>query len=242
MANDIAIPLKGGHHTTDPRLDRLPRWDVRNEAYGIRALVSPAQAVAPRSYTWRCATFLDQGAEGACVGFSWTHELAARPVVQPGLTDQYARDLYHAAQVIDPWPGGSYPGADPVYEGTDVLSAAKILQTRGMFSEYRWALDINDLILAVGYKGPAVLGVNWYEGMFYPDAEGYIHVSGQVAGGHAILCNGVNLPGRYFKLHNSWGQAWGVQGACRVSFADMERLLGEFGEACIPVGRRMVRS
>ena len=92
----------------------------------------------------------------------------------------------------------------------------------GHLAEYRWAFSLNDLILAVGYKGPAVLGINWYQNMFDADYNGFIHVGGEIAGGHAILCYRVNIKLKEFSLWNSWGQSWSKNGTCKVSFADME--------------------
>jgi C1A family cysteine protease len=56
-------------------------------------------------------------------------------------------------------------------------------------------------------------------------------------GGHAILCHGFNVKGNYFKLHNSWGPNWGVNGECKISFEDMDKLLKQHGEAVIPTKR-----
>ncbi len=105
--------------------------------------------------------------------------------------------------------------------------------------EYRWAFGLDDLILAVGYAGPAVLGLNWYEGMLQTDTRGYIKPTGKLAGGHAIVCHGVSVKDHYFKLHNSWGKDWGQNGECRITFVDMDKLLREQGEACVPVVRSM---
>lgn len=225
--------LRDGSTVTDPRLGRIAQFDERSRAFPIRLLV---EAKKPRSYTWRCNTWLDQGQEGACVGFSWSHELAARPVEQ-AVDAAYARRLYHEAQKIDEWPGGSYPGARPVYEGTSVLAGAKVLSKWGRIPEYRWAFGLQDLILAVGYTGPAVIGVNWYERMFAPGSDGFLRVGGAVAGGHAIAVIGVSVPRRAFRLHNSWGKSWGDQGRAWLSWDDMERLLHEQGDACVPVKR-----
>lgn len=222
------MQLKGGYKTKDPRLDRLPQFDDRSLDYPVRQLVATKE---PRSYTWRCNKWLDQGREGACVGFSMGHELIARPKELLTIDNNYARNrIYKEAQKIDEWPGENY-------EGTSVLAGAKIVQSLGHFKEYRWAFGIDDLILALGYTGPAVLGVNWYTGMFRTDDKGFIRVSGSVAGGHAILARSVNLRGEYAILRNSWGNDWGTNGDCKISFGDLRRLLQEDGEACIPVGR-----
>lgn len=221
------IKLRDGSTVEDPRLDRLPSFDPRSVSYPVMATIEVSK---PRSYTWRCDYYFDQGQEGACVGFSVAHELSARPVAVKGLGDDFARELYRAAQKVDEFPGENY-------SGTSVLAGIKTAQSMGYFGEYRWAFSLNDLVMAVGYKGPAVLGINWYEGMFRPDPAGFIHPSGNVAGGHAILCNGVDVKGKRFRLHNSWGTDWGVGGDCYLSFEDMERLLTESGDACIPVKR-----
>lgn len=233
-----AFTLKDGSEVADKRLARIVQFDDKSRGYPIRATISPG--AQPRSYTWGCGTHLDQGAEGACVGFSMTHELIARPKVVAGVDARFARsEVYWEAQKIDPWEGGAYPGASPFYEGTSVLAGIKILKKLGYVQEYRWCFGLEDLVLAVGYKGPAVLGIAWYEGMFQPWPCGHIHVSGQVAGGHAILCKGVSVRDRTFTLHNSWGPAWGNGGDCRITWDEMDRLLHEQGEAVIPLSRSL---
>ena len=211
---------------TPRKFDRLIQFDERSRKFPIRTVVPKV----PRSYTWRVGLNLDQGSEGACVGFAWAHELAARPVVQGNITNDLARRVYHEAQKIDEWPGEAY-------DGTSVLAGAKIVQSFGAMSEYRWAFGLEDLRLAVGHAGPAVLGIDWYEGMWDTDGDGFIHTTGEVVGGHAICCYGVDQKNKFFRLHNSWGENWGIRGACRINFADMEILLAHYGEACIPTKR-----
>lgn len=223
------IVLKNNTFTMNSRLDRVKFFDERSRNYPIRTTVGVRQ---PRSYTWRCNAQLDQGPDGACVGFGVTHELIARPAEVQGLTARYAKEVYWEAQKIDPWDGGSYPGGYPFYEGTSVLAGVKIVQKLGWIEEYRWAFGIEDLKLGVGYHGPAVIGINWYEGMFYPDSKGYIRPTGQVAGGHCVLVNAINVKEGRFTIHNSWGAGWGNNGECYITFADMAKLLNEDGEAC----------
>jgi C1A family cysteine protease len=61
-------------------------------------------------------------------------------------------------------------------------------------------------------------------------------------GGHCLLCRGVNVREGYFLLRNSWGKSWGKDGDCRISFADMKRLLADGGESVFFVGRHSVPS
>lgn len=220
--------LKGGFTTTDPRLDRVPQFDERSRDYPITALLR--SSAKPRGYTWRGGPVTDQGREGACVGHGWTGELTARPTpIQVPLPDQYAFQLYKRCQQIDQWPGEGY-------SGTSVIAGAQELASRGFLREYRWAFGLDDLILALGYKGPAVLGIPWYDSM-YSAPGGVVRVEGRMVGGHCILARGVNIKQQYVLLRNSWGPGWGTGGDARISFADLGRLLNEDGEACIPVFR-----
>jgi hypothetical protein len=230
--------------------DRLVQFDERSRRF--RA-VEGIEDLPFRSYTWPCKTWLDQGPDGACVGFAISHELAAIPYAYP-VSDDFARLLYHRAQQLDPWEGESY-------SGTSVLAGMKAVQElhnkkgEKLISEYRWAFGLEDLIRAIGRKGPAVIGCDWWTGMFDTDADGYIHVTGSIAGGHAIMARGVRIryrkdvplvPNRmdsvdmdksYITLHNSWSKEWGLDGTCKISLTDMDRLLKEDGEAVIPVVR-----
>lgn len=228
--------LKDGSQVMDRRLTRLVQFDERSREFPVTAAI-PTGA-KPRSFGWPCPKVLDQGPDGACVGFSMAHELIASPSMVKGIGAPFAKEqVYWEAQKIDQWPGGSYPGASPQYEGTSVLAGIKMLKKLGYISEYRWAFGLEDLVLAVGYTGPAIIGIPWYEGMFTPAGCGHVHVTGQVAGGHAILCRGVSVKHKTFTLHNSWGPGWGKKGTALVSWDEMEQLLHQSGEAVIPTVR-----
>lgn len=229
MTDDM-FRLKGQRITADRRLDRIPEFDPKSRRFGI-AEVLPDKP--KRSYSWRTAKVLDQGREGACVGFGWSHELLARPVVQGGVDDAYALSIYHEARELDDWPGEDY-------SGTSVLAGAKAVQRRGHMTEYRWGFSLDELVMALGYQGPVVLGLNWYTGQMAADAENYIRPTGQVEGGHAICAFGVSISKQRIALVNSWGDDWGDGGRCWMTFEDMDRLLHEQGEQCIPVGRRKI--
>lgn len=214
--------------TVQQILDWTPRFDERSRQYPIRTLVGAASL---RSNSWTCGITLNQKQEGACVGFGWSHELAAKPKVVTGITNEFARGLYHLAQRVDEWPGEDY-------SGTSVLAGAKVVQQQGYIPEYRWAFDLNDILLTLGNYGPVVLGLNWYEGMWDTDSQGFIAPTGELVGGHCLLARGVAVKRQYVTLHNSWGAEWGSNGDCKIRFADLERLIHESGECCVPVVRR----
>jgi hypothetical protein len=154
----------------------------------------------------------------------------ARPVVIQGVTHDTAVKIYNRAQELDEWPGESY-------EGTSVLAGAKAVMEIGFLKEYRWAFSLDDALMTLGYHGPGVAGLVWYEGMCEPDEKGFIHPTGDEVGGHCILIHGINVKGQYVKLCNSWGKNWGINGECYLSFADFKKLLKEDGEFCVPVTR-----
>ncbi|MGI8426228.1 MAG: hypothetical protein ACR2M4_06450 [Actinomycetota bacterium] len=243
-APEPRISLRGGAETRDPRLDRVKHFDPRSRNFPIRE-TRAVEGKRPRSYAWNFASGfqgLDQGRSGSCVGFGWAHELAARPAKVPGMTNQFAKEkIYWQAQKRDPWDGGSYPDASPNYEGTAVIAGAQVVQKElGLISEYRWAFGLNDVILALGYAGPVVLGLDWFEQMMNADSGGFIHPKGDYVGGHCILARGVDVKRKRVLLRNSWGR-WGYKdsGDCYISFDDLAFLLNRDGEACVPSGRKV---
>lgn len=210
---------------------RRPEFDERSRNYPIRTLLGPKRI--PHPQIWGCGVYLDQGNIGACVGFSWGHELIAEPEIVPDVHEDYAFMLYHDAQRLDEWEGEDY-------EGTSVLAGAKAVVQAGWIQEYRWAFSLDDVLETLTYLGPVILGLNWYEGMLDTNPDGYIFPTGDIVGGHAILARGVQPQTHTVLLHNSWGKGWGQGGTCLIDWTDLDRLLHEQGEACVPVVRTQV--
>lgn len=250
MQNPTPIAIRGGQFTTDQRLDRVREVDLRNLNFLVRDVLLTAELKTPRSYTWRCDVWLDQGSEGACVGFGNAHELVARPSAVKDINNQFAREkIYWEAQRIDEWEGGAYPGASPSYEGSSTRAGLEVLRKLGFIDEYRWALDLKEASTYLGYYGPLVIGVDWYEGMFGPDVNGFIHATGNMAGGHCICVIGVHIEWKnktlpktwdnvdmlasYWLLHNSWGQSWGQNGRAKLALIDVMKLWPGGDFACI---------
>lgn len=235
--------LKDGSSTADRRLDRIPAFDQRSLDHLVRDALTDDQKQAPTTKLWDApegTPVLDQGQEGACTGFGTTNELLWNPVPVPSLDATFAREkVYWVAQEDDPWPGGAYPGATPQYEGTAVLYAIKAAADLGYYTQYRWATSESEMALGVSHLGPAVIGVDWYNKMFTPDAKNFVHPTGGVAGGHCLLAIGIDVEAGYYTLHNSWGPTWGDNGNCKIKRTDMAKLLRDQGECCIITGRWM---
>lgn len=215
--------------TTDPRLGRRYEADPRNNNFPVRALLRRVAYQEPRTWIWNCLKVLDQGQEGSCVGHGFAHEMLTDPYPRKDIGSSDAFNIYRLAQRMD-----EYPGED--YEGTSVLAGIKaVKEMYRNIESYRWATNIQDIVATLGYFGPIVIGVNWYEGMYDADADGFVHVRGNISGGHCCLLRGVDIKKGAFVLHNSWGESWGKGGAAWISFDDFSRLLREQGEACVIV-------
>jgi hypothetical protein len=214
---------------------RLVEHDERNFSFALKTA-----ALKERSYTYPLPEPLDlnQGSVGMCVSTAIGYDLALSPVFVRDITIPKLKEkIYYEAQKIDPFPGGDYPGANPKKAGTSVLAGIKVTQALGYFTEYRWVFNAYDLALGVGSVSPAVIGVNWYSGMMQPDQNYQIHPTGTIVGGHAICVRGVNFKKKLFVLQNSWGAHWGANGCCLMSFANMDMLLKQNGDAVFTVNR-----
>lgn len=224
--------------------DRIPRFDDRSRAFGITQV---AETPRYESRIWLPPSFprIDQDEEGACVGHAVVNEAGSSPVrvdfskvtknVPPKTPQELAFWAYYEAQMIDQWPGEDY-------DGTSVLAGIKVMQRLGVVKEYRWGFSEEELRLGLQTTGPAVLGINWYSGM-YTAPRGYLQVSGRIVGGHAIVDLGYKAQGKVFDddgahlFLNSWGPGWGQNGLAWIRAREVARLLREDGEACIPYRR-----
>ena len=243
----VETRLKDATASGDARLARLLQFDTRSRNFPMSELLGSRHR-KPRSYTWnfwpdKSQVPHDQGNVGSCVGNSWAQECMIRPLATH-MSERFAREkIYWEAQRIDPWPGGEYPGASPRYAGTSVLAGAKVMLALGLFREYRWAFGLDDLIQTLGYHGPAVMGTSWYHDMYFPDKQGYVKPTGAYFGGHAYVAAGVSTTDRSVLFINSWGGAWGGgtgirPGWFRMKYEDVDRLLHDAGEVCVPSLRR----
>jgi hypothetical protein len=227
---------------TERILDWAPRFDEESRNYPIRTALRAS--VRRRNKLWTPGPVIDQGSEGACVGFGWTAEVLAKPTPVdltrvkknvPRDPTRFALASYERAKELDEWDGVNY-------EGTSVLAGAKAMKDFGLLKEYRWAFGINDVVDAVLAKGPVVLGLYWYDDM-YEAPGGVLTPGGPIVGGHCITAIGYSYKSERLNgddgviLQNSWGPGWGINGLAEIRVSDLAELLQDDGEACVPSRR-----
>jgi C1A family cysteine protease len=82
--------------------------------------------------------------------------------------------------------------------------------------------------------------------MYRTKRNGVVVVDGNLVGGHAILITGYDpamiidgKPCEVFRWRNSWGTGYGINGSGYILYSDLENLLQQSGEACVPMGRKI---
>jgi hypothetical protein len=203
--------------------------DERDKKYLIENKLQLKKTTLTEKYWFADGWWGDQGNTPHCVGYSWSHWIDDGPILHKGPKPNTNPILiYREAQKIDEWPGENYAG-------TSVRAGAKFLKSKGKIKEYLWTTNLTTLVNTVLTQGPVVVGTNWYYGMFFPDRNGMIRVTGRISGGHAYLINGVDTKKQIFRIKNSWGRTWGQMGHAYISFSDMNRLMREQGEVCLAI-------
>jgi hypothetical protein len=199
----------------------------------------PPPPPVPGAVVWTDAEpVLDQGQYGTCVGnggAQWGNTLP----IDDHFNEKNARDLYYECTVIDGSPDDpDAPGGGQ--QGSTVHSLAKALKNRNLLNVYAFASTTDAVTKFIQQSGPVIIGIDWYNDMFNPDAQGLIKPTGGVAGGHCIILNGWHPAGEAFPVEvyegiNSWSDSWGVKGHFFLAVTDFATLLSGNGEALAAV-------
>jgi hypothetical protein len=233
---------------TERTFDYRPRLVEANRQFRVQGAYQ-FPSLAEKSRYWAPGVVLDQGAEGACVGFGCVGEALASPArwrpVDPDTPGPWAHlnpaqrgafDVYRRAKEIDEWEGVDY-------DGTSVRAGMLVGRERGWWGGFRWAFNMADLRAALE-EGPVVVGVEWYGGM-YEAPNGILEVEGSQVGWHCILLTGytprhrtIKVPA--YRVRNSWGASWGLRGSAYIWDEALNRILFQAGgEAAVPIGRKL---
>jgi hypothetical protein len=207
-------------------LGRLVQHDPRSLAFP--AELAPLRTVTHRHY----GPVLDQGELGSCTGNAIAQALNCTPLRRGRvlLTEADAVKLYSRATVLDEFDG-SYPPEDTGSSGLAVCKAAK---EAGLIKAYHHAFGV-DQALAALVLSPIIIGVPWYDEMFFPDSNGYLNIRGDMVGGHEVSLIAINVKKERVTLLNNWSSQWGINGRAYLRFADLDALLKQQGDATVPV-------
>ena len=204
-----------------PGFGRIHQPDPRDHQYLLEPL-----ATTRTSRFWRANTIhLDQGQTPRCTAYAWMHFYCDSPKPHSKPYEVCVM-FYNAEQKID--------GMPMPHDGSSVRAGAKVLKADGHCTSYRWAFTLHGVVNCLLEQGPVIVGTNWYDSMFQVGPDGFVKITAgaSIAGGHAYKLDGVNTVKKYVRIKNSWGTSWGQGGFAKLSFAALERLIGEDGEAC----------
>ncbi|MER5903046.1 hypothetical protein ABT150_23555 [Streptomyces mirabilis] len=226
----------------DPRLGRHVEHDARSLAFAHGVL--PKSAIKSVDWTRRAPIF-DQGDLGSCTGNAATGLLGTDSAARTGLTsvtppeggvvpvdEDLAIRVYELATQLDSIKG-TYPPDDT---GSSGIGAAKALKKLGLAVSYTHAFSLDALKSAL-QSGPVMVGTVWLESMFDTDPKtGFVKVDrkSQVAGGHEYVISAYDAIRRAFRIDNSWGTSWGLNGSAWISESDAQWLLSQQGDVTVP--------
>lgn len=213
IGEDTALPDLAGFVEETPA---LPSADEQMKSVSLE--VGNASAML-KQYVRGPA--IDQGREGACVGFSGTNFLRGGPLLSfrdKGVAwlESFAQTLYRECQDNDEWPGRAY-------SGTSITALVKVLTRRGLIRGGAMTRDLGVQDRFVANVSSLLLASNWYEGMYRTDANGFIRPSGRLVGGHAYWQFGLSKWLTKY-IYNSWGRSFGFGGVGYMSRSDSEWL------------------
>lgn len=162
---------------------------------------------------------IDQGREGACVGFSAVNFLRGGPKLSfrresTQKLENRALEYYREFQRNDDWPGTDY-------SGTSVSAAVKVMAAEGLIEAGAMTrdLDVQDKFLI--NESSLMLAGDWFEGSYRTDASGFLRPTGRRVGGHAFWQFGLSKWKTKY-IFNSWGKNFGFNGVGYISRADSE--------------------
>jgi hypothetical protein len=213
-------------NTTDARLGRHVNHDPRSRRFPVRADV-PIVSVRHE----RHVPIFDQGERGSCTGNAAVGCMATGSFFESVIDPHFPFDeggavmCYSRATQLDNYPG-TYPPEDT---GSDGLSVAKALVEAGEISGYEHAFSLDQALQALMTR-PVIVGVNWMNDMFIPDANGYVTPTGSLAGGHEFVMDSYDHAAQVVGFTNSWGTSWGAGGRFFMRADDFASLLAQDGD------------
>jgi hypothetical protein len=148
---------------------------------------------------------------GAC-GFGWNVGPAAKFVVSKGIPDNACMPYSSGATGVD----GTCSQACP-----DV--AHRVQKAQAYTTPTTGAANV-DAVKRALQNGPLVTTLTVYDDFMFYTSGVYKHVTGSVAGGHAVSIVGWNDADQAWIVRNSWGAGWGMNGFFEIAWSDTSGL------------------
>lgn len=217
-------------------LGRHVLHDAASRAYDAATLISGAPQIASVIHECHIEPW-DQGQIGDCTMNAALGVLMCDPFWQRGkwsFSEQDALRLYsEETRLDDSLIPGHYPPRDT---GSTGLWSMKTLKNEGYITSYRHAFGLKTALQLL-MQFPVSTGIPWYNSMFDPDRNHFIHLdaSSGIAGGHQVAVVGVDVAQQAVRIRNSWGGSWGDGGYCWLSWGDWGALLKQHGDVVVPV-------
>lgn len=192
-------------------LGRIPsRPDSRDHVFSLHA---DLPVVLPKSFRAKAYPVLNQGNTPKCVAYSGALNRTVEELVDEKKLEFFdAPELYARCKEQD--------GA-PTEAGTEIRVALIILKARGMKTvsgiskpifAYSRLASIDEIKASVLLTHTTWIGSVWYNSWFSPTKSGLLPKPDSVAGGHAYNVVGWSDSKKAFKIQNSWGASWGLNG------------------------------
>lgn len=211
----------------------------------------------------------NQGSCGSCWAFAATAALEAKALItfnKPGTDLNLSEQIVVSCGGAGSCNGGSPGGASSFFvsTGTNLESCYPYTATNGNCSSacanwqnsaykidgYSYVsgspLTADILKNAIYTRGPIITTFDVYDDFFSYHSGVYSYVSGNYAGGHAVLIVGWNDLDNAFIVKNSWGTGWGELGYFRIAYSELTgktnfgRYSIAYGNALEPSGTDIV--
>jgi C1A family cysteine protease len=144
---------------------------------------------------------------GAC-SFGWMPSSAARYVVSKGVPDQACM----------PYTAGAH-GDDARCSAACSDASSRVMKAKSVLTPTGGASSV-DAVKQALMNGPLLASMTVYEDLMYYTGGVYKHVTGDVAGGHAVSIVGYSDADQAWIVRNSWGTGWGENGFFRIAWGD----------------------
>jgi hypothetical protein len=110
----------------------------------------------------------------------------------------------------------------------------KAFQSLNLIDSYHWAQNPDEAFAYLQTTGPLACGSDWTQGMFSPDANGFISPVGPIEGGHEYLAYFYSSAEDAVWFQQSWGPAWdpAFPGRFKMKTADVRTLFAQGMDFC----------